>query len=628
MKYRAQWLDGQRQVEAVADDINADRADVVVLGGGTAGVMAALAVLEAGCTVIVIEKLKTLGGILSHTMFKYYMGNPGGRYEAHDHLIRDQTGRVAIVPTYGDQNIIRSLANDHVIRTMGGTIIYGACLTAAYANEEGQLTGVEYLANGQRKVVEGAQFIDCTGDASLARLAGVPVRRGRESDGRTQPFSHPRFQLDRMQHRVIVNNIDAGYVDERDVDDYSSAVLESAQNAAYLTRSAYADTVAWSPILGVREGVTIIGQATLSLKKLIINEREKNPLFYTFANVDNHTKDIALESQAVCDWMVALGLWAVKVYVPVPLAALRPKNWRNILVAGRHISVDHDLAAQARMMRDCQKSGEAAGLVAALAVNQGVDVDQVDYAEIQTWLTASGCLPDKPPVEFVDNPPDDTRTSMHYPSTLAGIREALCSNRPGLGILAAYRAHDRPQILAWLNAPEEDLRFNAAIVLALWDDPAGTAELMVHFQHRDPFVPRSSRSYNSPRGVTALYLLGRLGSVQAIQAIEGLLTDYQMLLQDEFEADPKFLTRSVDYQFQYVTHALRALLTIAAHHRTQRDEVVAFIRQFITQPKLRLAVTLKYDTGAPKDMTVAVRHYVETKLNQLQEDRVNQDGQK
>ena len=67
----------------VADD--APRYDVIVVGGGTAGALAALTVAERGQNVLVVERLNCLGGMSTAGRIEgYYYGNRGGLYEQID----------------------------------------------------------------------------------------------------------------------------------------------------------------------------------------------------------------------------------------------------------------------------------------------------------------------------------------------------------------------------------------------------------------------------------------------------------------------------------------------------------------------------------------------------------------
>ena len=75
-------------------------------------------------------------------------------------------------------------------------------------------------------------------------------------------------------------------------------------------------------------------------------------LFTCYSNADNRGKDMAFENRPQQDWMIACSLWGLNFTVPVPMGAVIPKGIDGLLLAGRLISVDHDLASCVRMQRD------------------------------------------------------------------------------------------------------------------------------------------------------------------------------------------------------------------------------------------------------------------------------------
>jgi hypothetical protein len=74
----------------------------------------------------------------------------------------------------------------------------------------------------------------------------------------------------------------------------------------------------------------------------------------------------------------------------IPYRCLLPQGVEQILVAGRCISADHDAHARSRNMPACMATGQAAGVAAAIAVEDGVTVRQVQVAKVQAALRAIG----------------------------------------------------------------------------------------------------------------------------------------------------------------------------------------------------------------------------------------------
>ncbi|MEO0975952.1 MAG: FAD-dependent oxidoreductase [Pseudomonadota bacterium] len=89
-----------------------------------------------------------------------------------------------------------------------------------------------------------------------------------------------------------------------------------------------------------------------------------------------------------------------------PYRALLPKGIDNLIVAGRHYSVESDAQKLSREIPPCMAQGEAAGVAAALALEGNVPLRMVDYKAIQKQMRAQGADPgDKPsPNALIEDP--------------------------------------------------------------------------------------------------------------------------------------------------------------------------------------------------------------------------------
>jgi hypothetical protein len=77
----------------------------------------------------------------------------------------------------------------------------------------------------------------------------------------------------------------------------------------------------------------------------------------------------------------------------MPYRVLLPQKIDNLLVAGRHFSVTSQAQKISREIPPCMAMGEAAGVAAALALNAGVTVRNVDVRSVQKALRAQGADP-------------------------------------------------------------------------------------------------------------------------------------------------------------------------------------------------------------------------------------------
>lgn len=197
-------------------------ADVVVCGGGPAGINAALAAGRSGAKTLLIERYGFLGGMSTialvypwmtfHTQEgKQVIG--GIAQEIVDRLkaegaspghVRDTVGFVNTITPY-DPEVYKILIYD-MLREAGVSVLLHSFMDEVHT-KEGRITSIELTTKSGRFTVEGSQFIDTTGDADLAYLSGAPCLQGRDKDKLTQPmtmkFRMRGVDLDRVKQYML-----------------------------------------------------------------------------------------------------------------------------------------------------------------------------------------------------------------------------------------------------------------------------------------------------------------------------------------------------------------------------------------------------------------------------------------
>ncbi|MEG0766906.1 MAG: FAD-dependent oxidoreductase, partial [Clostridia bacterium] len=475
----------------------------------------------------------------------------------------------------------------------GGTIAYEADL-AGVLMEAQNIIGIEYLDDGGLHTACATIVIDASAEAYVCLLAGASYRLGRDSDRKTQPFSCVEVTCDDATGRMGHAYSDCGYVNPIDPVDYAKAVLSAARYPNYL-REDYRKgirTLGLSSLLGVREGPLVDGEDMLTLTDVLAGKKSEKPLFIAYSNADNHGKDMAFESIAQQDWMVAASLWGLNFSVGVPVGAVIPKGLNGLLMAGRMISVDHDLASCIRMERDIQKCGEAVGMLASEALRHGCAVRSVPYASLAAMLRQTGCLSEANAVGFVDSRIPNGQGRIAFPQRREDILAGLSSDQPGMAIWSARTQQLREPLFASLGSEKEHLRCHAAMALALQGDDTGAEVLRTCVRNFDAFVPRTSRKYNMVRGCAALYLLGRIADRDTLSLALQLARDWQGFPIRDFVAD-ELIGNEEEYRFQYLTQALVAAIRIAARYTDMRDEVRTCVHAIVFAPDFQIHTTLK-----------------------------------
>ena len=177
--------------------------DVVVIGGGVSGCMAAFAAAKQGASTLLVERYGFLGGSLTNAgvgpMMTFHAGTrqvvTGLPQEMVDRLcekescighIEDTTAYASSVTPFDAEAM--KLVLDEMAIDYGVDVLFHAVL-AGVRKEEGRILSVTLQTRAGSMEIEGKIFIDATGDAALSFEAGADVRQGRDADGLCQPMT-------------------------------------------------------------------------------------------------------------------------------------------------------------------------------------------------------------------------------------------------------------------------------------------------------------------------------------------------------------------------------------------------------------------------------------------------------
>lgn len=179
------------------------RWDVVVLGGGVSGCMAAFASAKQGASTLLIEKYGFLGGSLTNAgvgpMMTFHAGArqvvTGLPQEMVDRLckkqactghIEDTTGYASSVTPFDAEAM--KLVLDEMAQEYGVDVLFHAVISDVVKDSD-KITSVIVQTRGGALTIEGKNFIDATGDAALSFAAGAEIKQGRDADGLCQPMT-------------------------------------------------------------------------------------------------------------------------------------------------------------------------------------------------------------------------------------------------------------------------------------------------------------------------------------------------------------------------------------------------------------------------------------------------------
>jgi len=181
--------------------MDAIKSEVVVIGGGVTGVVAAMAASRAGAKTILLESRTFVGGnattgLCLHSFLTRDRRQVvfGMAQEIVDRLIASG-GSVGHVPYDGFVSAVTPVDGDifritvtEMLAEAGVQIIYG-CNVVGAESKDGHIDYLTVAVKGGLRRLEANSFIDSTGDGDVAAYAGAAVRRGDSKTGKMQPVS-------------------------------------------------------------------------------------------------------------------------------------------------------------------------------------------------------------------------------------------------------------------------------------------------------------------------------------------------------------------------------------------------------------------------------------------------------
>ena len=287
--------------------------------------------------------------------------------------------------------------------------------------------------------VTGRYFADCTGDADIVAASGCTVRTGRDGDGLMAPASlelhvenvdtaelsayiresgEIRFKKIIAQLReegiwtfpydifisvqmpksdvYMINTIRQVGVDGTDGQSMTDATISGrAENfrlfeimKAHFPGFAHARIRSIANVIGVRETRRIVGEYEMTVQD-VIDERTFDDVIaysgYVWDLPDPHRPSYQpMEEKNV----------KKADFTPIPYRCLVPRGIENIIAPGRAISVERDVLGPLREMGPCVAMGQAAGLAAAEAAEDGAAFAAVDVKRLQAEIRKAGGIVD------------------------------------------------------------------------------------------------------------------------------------------------------------------------------------------------------------------------------------------
>jgi len=431
-----------------------DEADVVVVGGGTSGFIAATAAARTGARTILVERFGYLGGCTTapyNTGLSSFFDSEGKQiirgipWEFLKRMERD--GQCLIGEKGGNQLWpvwTRKVALDMILEA--GVEPYLHAWASNVVMEKGVIQGIVIQTKGGRAVILGKALVDCSGDADVAALAGAPFEMTGVEDLQQVSCDYIACGVDaaKVVEWARRNRDELGSVSGLEHESKPSGVQPmltivvpkgETDSEGFMVRRGVMPTI---KLCIYREAVRIQGNVEinpLDPKALTHAEvqgmrgaldhlkhlRATVPGFEDAFVVAQSHLGVRETRRIVADYMISIddlkrqarfedvvalncrGLdyhlkgtvfkWSRLVgHHDIPLRALIPRRLENLLVAGRCIGCDHLSQASLRGAATCMATGHAAGTAAALAAAQRVSIRKIDVRSLQDKLVEQDAI--------------------------------------------------------------------------------------------------------------------------------------------------------------------------------------------------------------------------------------------
>jgi hypothetical protein len=422
--------------------------EVVVVGGGPAGITAAAAAARAGRSTILIERYAYLGGAGTAGGLSTFCGLYANVFGEHRQVIHgladDLLARISALDGLSDPHLslgericaqafdisAYKVAADDLVGNSGAALLYHALVTGVSMASEDRIDAVLVESKSGRHAIRGEIFVDCSGDGDLAAWSGAPFEKGSTEEDMLYPS---------LMFRI--NGVDAGRAGRawevlaRQMDEAEAAgthrfprkrpIVRPQRNPlewrANMSQIANPDgtpvdgtdvlQLSYGEVAGrrqVQDAFEFIRDVTPGFERSYIVDiapqigiRETRRIIGEYQLTEDDILDCATfgDSIGVNGWPVEAHVKGdvdirfqrdAKGFNQLPFRIIIPKIVENLYVAGRCASMTHGGQSSARVSGPCFAMGQAAGVAADLALKADLPCRDVDYGRLRERLAGDG----------------------------------------------------------------------------------------------------------------------------------------------------------------------------------------------------------------------------------------------
>ncbi len=412
--------------------------DVLVCGGGCAGIVAAIAASRNNAKTLLLERAGFSGGIITTVGLPYFDG-----------IAEKKTGRIVVRgipfelllkmgrtspnathikphnPTINSTERFKVLA-DQLLESHGEQIQVLYHTTACEVRTKNSRVSKVFAANKDGLIeIEAKQVIDCTGDGDIAAWAEVPIEKTEPLMPMTLHFrignvrQNPELRTKAREALVHAEKAgklpmfygpgiifcfakDEAYIhavrvsgDATNAEDLSRAEVQGRSDAWTMFEAwknsvpGFEDSyfISCGPYIGIRETRRLVGQYVLTEQDIKSRKSFDDAIATGCWYMDRHPNHTTIGTANDA------GTGYQPAPYDIPYRALVARKVDNLLVAGRCHSATAAAASSTRVTVTAMAMGQAAGTAAAMAVKSNTSVAALDGVDVREQLTAQGAGP-------------------------------------------------------------------------------------------------------------------------------------------------------------------------------------------------------------------------------------------
>jgi 2-polyprenyl-6-methoxyphenol hydroxylase-like FAD-dependent oxidoreductase len=432
--------------------------DVLVCGAGLAGIGAAVAAARGGAKTMVIERNGFAGGFFTAVIGSAFDGfvdersgtpvvgglvfemlermqviapgqGPDLRYNVNGDLSFVEMHPERVIPRCDPERFKR--AADAILTEAGVEVLFHT-QGADVAARDGHISHVIVSNKAGLVAIQPKIVIDCTGDGDVAAWAGAAYEQAETLQPMSLHFRiaylQPTFALRQRCAQVLQDAHARGEIglyggpypatfSGRDVyfnatrtpgdntvpADWTRAEMRGRADAwrmfelwkTHLPEFEDAYFMTSGPVAGARESRRIVGEYVLTGDDVRTGRRQDDVVVLGAWRLDRHPAGIPGYHDT--PWTPPYD---------IPLRTLIPRDFGNLLVAGRCHSATSEALASSRVTATAMGMGQAAGVAAALAIGEACAPRDVPIVRIQESLLAAGAILEPPAPESTEHPGD------------------------------------------------------------------------------------------------------------------------------------------------------------------------------------------------------------------------------